>query len=290
MRQNETDIIGDFEDPDYFLHPKNLKSFQQVVRNLHMACLWFSAPQMDAAGCLNRLENDIEIKANLTDDNRAIMREAAEHLQRAIDTPGWSEWMRYGVSLPVHIPSLPLGISNAWSDSLELDSEWIDVHSAIRIRDGNENGTTIGDLIEIGERHLDKKQQEAAAELNIATEAAEKKQLNLEKRGLVVAQSDAARKPTKVSPRKRGPTKKDKVEEALAQAARNAQLAIDVEARAHLPRPLPLAAEVKTRSHKMNHVVKTIRSSLPDDKFVIFGDTAELGHVTEVLDFFDISS
>jgi hypothetical protein len=245
---------------------------------------------MDASGCLTRLEDDIENKANLTDGNRAIMREAAEHLQRAIETPGWSEWMRYAISLPVHIPSLPLALRDAWSESMTLDSEWIDVHSATRIRDKNDNGTTIEDLIEAGERMLDRKKQEAVAELDKSTEAAERKQQKLEKRGLVVAQSNAAQAPNKVSPRKKGPTKKDKIEEALAQAARNAQLAIDVEARAHLPRPLPLTSEVKTRSHKMNYVVKTILSSLSDDKFVIFGDTAELGHCTEVLDLFDMSS
>jgi hypothetical protein len=245
---------------------------------------------MDAAGCLTRLEDDIENKANLTDGNRAIMREAAEHLQRAIETPGWSEWMRYAISLPIHIPSLPLALRDAWSESMKRDSEWIDVHSATRIRDKNDNGSTVEDLIEAGERMLDRKKEEAAAELNKSTEAAERKQQKLEKRGLVVAQSNAAQAPNKVSPRKKGPTKKDKIEEALAQAARNAQLAIDVEARAHLPRPLPSTAEVKTRSHKMNYIVKTILSSLTDDKFIIFGDTAELGHCTEVLDLFDISS
>ena len=255
-----------------------------------MACFWFSAPQMDAAGCLTRLEDDIENKANLTDGNRAIMREAAEHLQRAIETPGWSEWMRYAISLPVHIPSLPLALRHAWSESMTLDSEWIDVQSATRIRDKNDNGTTIEDLIEAGEKMLDRKKLEAAAELDKVIEAAERKQQKLEKRGLVVAQSNAAQAPNKVSPRKKGPTKKDKIDEALAQAARNAQLAIDVEARAHLPRPLPSTVEVKTRSHKINYMIKTIQSSLPDDKFVVFGDTAELGHCTEVLDLFDISS
>ena len=245
---------------------------------------------MDAAGCLVRIEDDIENKANLTDENRAIMREAAEHLRRAIDTPGWSEWMRYGVSLPIHVPSLPLEVKQVWSESMELDTNWIDVHSMSTIRDKNDHGVTIEDLVEAGERFLDRKKQEAAAELDVAMEAAEKKQQKLERRGLVVAQSDAAQNPKKVSPRKKAPTKKDKLEEALAQAARNAQLAIDVEARAHLPRPLPTSAQVKTRSHKMNYLVKTIRSSLIDDKFVIFGDSAELGHCTEVLDFFEISS
>lgn len=283
------DNIGDFEDPDYLLHPKNLKSFQQVVKNLHIACLWFSAIQVDAAGSLTRLENDIENKANLTDANRAIMREAAEHLQRAIETPGWSEWMRYGVSLPVHIPSLPLGVKDAWSDSMTLDSDWIDVHSATKIRDLNDNGMMIDELVETGDLMLDRKKAEASAELDRVTEAAERKQQKLEKRGLVVAQSDAAQTPNKVSPRKKAPAKGAKIDQALAQATRNAQLAIDVEAKAHLPRPLPLTAKVKTRSHKMNYVVQTIRSSLPDDKFVIFGDSAELGLCSEVLEFFDIS-
>ena len=127
---------------------------------------------MDAAGCLTRLEDDIENKANLTDDNRAIMREAAEHLQRAIETPGWSEWMRYAISLPVHMPTLPLAIRNAWSESMTLDSEWIDVHSATRIRDKNDNGITIEDLVDAGETMLDRKKQEAAAEVYKETEAA----------------------------------------------------------------------------------------------------------------------
>ena len=284
------DDPGDFEDPDYFLHPKNQDSFRQVVKNLHLACLWFSSPQMDAAGCLTRLQNDIETKTGLTFESRVIMREAAEHLRIAIDTPGWYEWMRYGVSVPIHLPTLPVEIKEAWSESMKLDSDWIDVHSAMRIRAKNDNGVTIDDLVDAGERTLEKKKQEAAAELDKATMAAEKKQQQLEKRGLTLAQSNAAQNPHTVSPRKKKPSKKDQLNEALAQAARNAQLTIDIEAKAHLPRPLPTSTNVKTRSHKMNYLVKTISSSAPDDKFVVFGETSELGHCTEVLDFFDIPS
>jgi hypothetical protein len=281
---------GDFEDPDYFLHPKNQDSFRQVVKNLHLACLWYSAPQMDAAGCLTRLQNDIDTKPGLAVESRVIMREAAEHLRIAIDTPGWHEWMRYGVSVPVHLPTLPLEIKEAWSESMKLDCDWIDVHSAMRIRNKNNNGVTIDDLVEAGEKTLKKKKQEAAAELDKATMAAEEKQQQLDRRGLTLAQSNAAQKTHTISPRKRKPSKKDQLNEALAQAARNAQLAVDVEARLHLPRPLASSAKVKTRSHKMNYLVKTIRSSAPDDKFVVFGETSELGHCTYVLEFFDISS
>lgn len=284
------DGSGDFEDPDYFLHPRNQKSFQQVIRNLHIACLWFSAPQIDARGNLERLENDIATKHNLSEEGIAIMREAAGHLKRAIDTPGWVEWMQYGVSLPMHVPTLPATVKSAWSESIEHDSDWIDVHSMSVIRDKNDNGITIDDIVDAGERVLDRKQQEAVAEQVKVAADAERKKSQLEKKGLSVAQSDAAQKTHTVSPRKRAPTKKDKLEEALAQAARNAQLAIDIEARAHLPRPLEPTILAKTRSHKMNYLVKAIRSSAENDKFVIFGDAAELGHCTEVLDFFDISS
>jgi hypothetical protein len=170
------------------------------------------------------------------------------------------------------------------------DIEWIDVHSMTNIRDKNQNGITIDDLVEAGDRTLDRKKQEAAAEQDKAAITAERKKQQLEKKGLIAAQSDAAQNPHTVSPRKRPPSKKDRLEEALAQAARNAQLAIDVEARSHLPRPLDGTIQVKTRSHKMNYLVKTIRASSGDEKFIIFGDSAELGHSTEILEFFDISS
>jgi DNA polymerase III alpha subunit len=181
-------------------------------------------------------------------------------------------------------------VKDGWSESLGKDIDWVDVYSAMNIRDKNQNGTTMEDLVEAGQKTLEKKRKEADAELDKAVAAATKKQEQLEKKGLTAAQSNAAQNPHTVSPRKKTPTKKDKLAEALAQAARNAQLAIDVEARAHLPRPLAGSVEVKTRSHKMNYVVKSIRSSAPDDKFIIFGTTDELGHCTEVLDFFDISS
>jgi hypothetical protein len=218
------------------------------------------------------------------------MREAAGHLQRAIDTPGWAEWMQYGVSLPLQVPTLPAGIKTAWSESMGKDIDWVDVHSMTIIRDKNDNGITIDDIVDAGERSLNLKKEESAAEYGKAAAAAERRKIQLEKKGLTVAQSDAAQKSHTVSPRKKGPTKKDRLDEALAQAARNAQLVIDVEARAHLPRPLDTTILAKTRSHKMNYLVKTIRSGADDDKFIIFGDSAELGHCTEVLDFFDISS
>lgn len=252
---------------------------------------------MGAVACLERLRDDLEHNTRLTDEARSRMVQAVDHLERAIGTPGWSEWVRHGMSLPIYAPDLPPEVRGAWSASRSLETDWVDVHSLTALRDKNKNGTTLQELVEAGQKAIDKAVQHALSEDLAAEEVRAKKVEKSAKTGHTLAQSNAASRPKAAFSRRGGAHKKakaqrdeaDETDKAIALAMRNAQLATEEQARSHLPRPLEDAIMVKTRSHKMNHVVKSIRDSSTEDKFVIFGDTAELGHCTEILEFFDIS-
>lgn len=252
---------------------------------------------MGAAACLDRLRDDLQHSDRLSDEARVRMSEAAEHLERALNTPGWSEWVRLGMSLPIDAPNLPAKVRAAWSVSRGLDSDWVDAHSLMTLRDQNKNGTTVDELVETGQKVIDGIVQRALSEDLTADDIRAKKEEKSAKSGHALAQSTAAHKPKTISsPRRRGKgvarvkkDDKDETEQAIALAVRNAQVAAEEQARSHLPQPLDGQMMVKTRSHKMNHVVKALKESLPDDRFVIFGDPAELGLCGELLDLFDIS-
>jgi hypothetical protein len=54
------------------------------------------------------------------------------------------------------------------------------------------------------------------------------------------------------------------------------------------PRPLPATLSTRSRSAKVNFVLRAVQSAAKDDKFVIFGDVFELGHMREALDLIDV--
>jgi hypothetical protein len=282
-------VSGDIGDIGHFLHPSNASSFCQVVQNLEEACFWSAPPLVDATGCLVRLLDDIDNKAGLSDQSRAVMREAAEHLERAIDTPGWSNWMPHGVAIPIYIPSLPQEVKVAWSQSMGHDTDWIDAMSALQIKEMNICGATLEDIVIVGMKSLNSKRQEASTDLDKATAAAEKKQTRARKLGLVAAVTAASQKSSSITPKRTSSKKTAKIDKALDQAARNAQIAINADAMAGLAQPLPTVLKAKTRSPKMNYILETIDSSPLDDRFIIFGGKQMLLQCLEVLEFFDIS-
>lgn len=252
---------------------------------------------MGAEQCLKTLQTSLDRQIAVEgSEAHTAMTDAVVHLKRALGTPGWAEWIRYAVSVPIHVPDLPLEIRSAWSESRGLDTEWLDAYSTSMLRDANVNGVTLDELAEQGRVRVDDAIRLASAEDASADEVRIKKEEQVEKTGHIVAQSTAAAKPKAISPKKRkvksskSLNKSDRIELALAQAERNAQAAAEQQARAHLPRPLPDTIEIKTRSHKINHVLWSIQQSEAEDKFVIYGDSAELGLLTEALDLVDIES
>lgn len=242
---------------------------------------------MRAVDSLERLQEYLNRDRDQSPDEEArnAMVEAVGHLQQAIETPGWQEWIRYGMSVPIHAPSIPEEIRTAWSESRGKDVEWIDAGSLRILAERNAPGTTVESLVASGVTAVDDKVAQADAEdLKADTTRSEKRQKS--DTGLAAA----ARVPPKVSIRKRRVTKSDQIDAKLAQAALNAQLANEEQARAHLPRPLNDQIDVKTRSHKINYVAHAIRSSHQTDRFVIFGDVSEIGLLTEVLELMNIDS
>lgn len=290
---SESLTVGDFEDIDYFLHPRNTALFKQVIRNLHLACFWYSAPDMGAEACIRRSRIHLVENETLTDDAKAALAGAILHLERAVSTPGWQEWMTNGVSIPFEVEAtFPLALRQAWSDSMDDNPDAIDANSLQLLRDANTNGTDMHDLHIAGWDSRANKWPDFFEEMEKVekrVKVAEKKKAEAVK----TEQAAAANAPTavpKASPKKKAPlkkTKKDVVDEQLEQALRNSALQSSL-SRSDLPRSLPTVIHTKSRSAKVNYVIDSILHASPADKFVIFGDIYELGHLREALDLFDI--
>ncbi|WWC63468.1 uncharacterized protein I303_106071 [Kwoniella dejecticola CBS 10117] len=285
------------EDVDYFLHKDNRESFLQVVDNLHLACFWYSAKDMGAAACLNRTQKWLEKHQDADTHVREQLEEAVRHLQLAVNSPEWEEWMSNGVSMPLDGHCFPPLVKTSWSDSFDSDPNMVDVHSFNTLREINKPGTTVQELHIRGWDYRNDKLAEFQKEMNKYMEKHAKEQKKLSK----APNSTAAKAPKAVlksssSPKKSASRKKrkdrDEVDENLDEAQRNALIAAAVANPTipDLPRPLPSVMQTKSRSAKANFIARTILSAEKDDKFVIFGDAYELGHLTELLDLLDITS
>lgn len=139
------------EDEDYFLHSRNVADFNQVVANLHLACMWFSSSDMDLEGAIARTRRHMETK-EMTEEQRQGSAEAIMHMEAAVKAKTWIEWMRSGaVSVPCEAPSsLPIQILESWSDSPESDSSLLDVNSLRSLRDLNKRGAVVNDVARAG--------------------------------------------------------------------------------------------------------------------------------------------
>ncbi|WVO21450.1 uncharacterized protein IAS62_002759 [Cryptococcus decagattii] len=141
------------EDVDYFLHPRNVEPFNQVVTNLHLACFWFSARDMEAGNCFARTQQWLRNHPHCSTQVRIKLQEACQHLQTALETPGWGEWMENAISVPCDGSYLPSLIKQAWSDSFDTQPNMIDVHSLISLRELNIMGADIQELHMAGWLH-----------------------------------------------------------------------------------------------------------------------------------------
>ncbi|WWD19169.1 hypothetical protein CI109_103627 [Kwoniella shandongensis] len=288
------------EDADYFLHPKNVESYNQVVNNLHLACFWYSARAMDADGCLERTRSWLDRHPEASEHIRTHLEEACRHLETALSTPGWDEWMTNAVSMAMDGTSFPSIIKQAWSDSFNGQPNMIDMHSLIELRELNKRGSTLQELHIAGWDFRSSKSEISVEEMLRTHEKhtkAEHKAKKAEERKVKKGAATAAQTPkaAPISPGKRATKRKsDVLEERLDEAARNANKAAGRTPLSppgvDLPRPLPALIHTKSRSAKVNYVLRSIQESDKEDKFVIFGDTYELGHLTEGLDMVDITS
>ncbi|ORY35502.1 P-loop containing nucleoside triphosphate hydrolase protein [Naematelia encephala] len=274
---------SNFEDQDYFLHPRNTEAFNQVIKNLHLACFWYSAHDMGAHDCLERTKHHLENNESITAQGRQALQEAVRHLEAALHTPGWEEWMTNGVSIPYEAGDFTEYIRQSWSDSMDSNPDAIDGKSLQLLRDLNRNGVEEHQLHVEGWVARADKCQDFFKIMEL-----EEKRGQREAEHFASAKAAAAQKPLAATKRK-GPNKKEQLKLQLEQAKMNAERAAKPDL-SHLPRPLPHVIKTKSRSSKVNHVVESILASDLTDKFVIFGDTYELGHLTEALDLFDIRS
>ncbi|WVQ80158.1 hypothetical protein IAT38_002263 [Cryptococcus sp. DSM 104549] len=292
------------EDSDYFLHPRNVEAFNQVITNLHLACFWYSSREMGADACLSRTREWLAKHPDAPPATRAHLEEACEHLVTAINTPGWDEWMTNAISLPLDGSSFPSLIKHAWSDSFDAQPDMVDLHSAMTLRELNERGARLQDLHMEGWRMRMEKCEEFLEVLRkekVSVDREKGKAVDQQvktakaKKGGKTAAGTAAQAPTSArqSPIKRTYKRKaDELDENLNEAQKNAQkmMARLQSLRTDVPRPLSAVLQTRFRSAKVNFTIKTILEAPADDKFVIFGDSYELGHLTEGLDLLDITS
>ena len=238
---------------------------------------------MGVEDCIKRTEVHLSENETITEDGRVALLEAITHLKRALDTPGWQEWMTNGVSLPFEIgDAFPLATREAWSDSMDDNPDLIDAFSLLSLRKANIRGASLHDLHMAGWDSRARKWPDALKEME-----------NLEKIAIRAQDVDkpsraAANIPTSPSrkrvARKGGITRKNKTEQNLDEAAQNA----DRQVRYDSPRPLPETIQTRSWSAKVNFVLDTIQNAPLTDIFVVFGDTFELGHMKEALELFDI--
>lgn len=210
--------------------------------------------------------------------------------------------MLNGVSVPYDAEALPLEIRNAWSDSMNTLPEMVDAHSLYKLRELNTPGRSMHDLHLRGwedraDKHLGRKeelvkisQKEERDWLRATNEGDARPKTRL--LGSTATTQPAMGKP--FASRKAKKTKVDQVQRNLDEAARNAAIAsaryVGTPERDLGPRPMPMTLVTKSRSAKINFVLQSVLDSSSDDKFVIFGDVFELGHVSEVLDLVDVTS
>ena len=260
------------------------------------------------------LENDHE---QLYDDPiipltaKIKIKEACRHLRDALTTPGWSEWMQNGVSLPFEAPpdQFPARVRATWSDSMNDAPDAIDSHSLALLRDANRRGATEQSLhikgwdarafkcsyfFEVMEKYIARDKLEAGKRER--ADRAEADKLAKEKgHGLHASGSTAAgpaRQLLKAGEKKKEKKKvKDPLEKNLDEAKRNAKQAKERSGWVYdetVPRVLPDEVMTTSRCAKINHIMQRMREAPEGDRFVIFGENLELGHVSEALDLIDI--
>jgi hypothetical protein len=275
-------------------------------------------------------------------DAKVKLKEACRHLRRALNTPGWNEWMNNSVSLPFEASpdQFSARIRDAWSDSMNDCPDAIDSHSLALLREANVRGATEQALhikgwdgraykcsyyFEVMENvaaraRLDDARRERAERRDIQVLEKEKAQgrhgsgssaagpaTQLLKAGVKrTERKGGAAKPTgsakasKSKGNEQGRSKaradKDELERNLDEAKVNAKrakersvwMSDDEDEEDDRPRPLPEVVHTTSRCPKINHIMKRMQEADISDRFVVFGEPIELGHVSEALELIDV--
>ncbi|KAK4686248.1 hypothetical protein P7C73_g3887, partial [Tremellales sp. Uapishka_1] len=284
---------SDGTDRDYLLHANNTDSFNIVVQNMHAACSWFSAPDMDAEGCIERTRAYLEEDArtgNLTDEKRAVLKELIGHLETAVANQTWREWMFHGIAVPFDASELEVDVNQAWSDSRDSDSSLVASDCLLHIRQENKNGSTVGQIIKTGldrrrwkEKKLEEEKEKRAKVKQVKSKDTISHAPTLGSNSAVKNAGKQVRKASKNA--KKATQDPAETAESPSKKKEKDQPVLDPS----LPPPLPSTIQTFSRSSKINYIVEAILSA-PADKFVIFGDNNELGLVTEALDLIDVKS
>lgn len=284
------------QDPDYLLHANNLESLNQVVFNMHLALTWFTSVDMDLEGSVRRTAQHLEKKGHkMSREAVAQVERALVHMREALNVPGWFEWMQSGAaSIPFSASSLPLSVSESWSEAPDHDPTLVDAHALIQLRKLNTRGAEANTLAMTGwdERAKKPRPQDLLKAMDKAEKAwrdgEAKNNGKVEEIDLAKHRDDkkaAADKP--IMPKvARNKHYKDALEASLASAKKNAMRA-ENEA---ISRPLPSVMTTSSVSSKINWVVRTVLTAPAADQFLIFATWEESAHLSEAFDLAGIKS
>lgn len=219
-----------------------------------MACHWFSSPDIDAGTTLEQARARVEVLETLNTDvscarpgDRARLDEAVDSLEEATNSTEWREWNTNSVSVPFDVTRLKYPIRKAWSDS-PSEPNALDGMSITMLRVANQRGVTAADIAAQG------KQDREARALALADERSRQ----LAKRRQAVASGG----------------RKDDDASLADDLPRSAPGGV---------RPLPDSIQVTARSSKVDFVLHEILKSDPADKFIIFAEGNDYGHLSEAL-------
>lgn len=294
------------EDIDYFLHPRNADAFHQVVANLHLACTWFSAPDMGIEAALARTQKYLD-SDKLNPVQRAGCEQAVRHMHEALADDGWRQWMASGEASLPYDSDLPEAVLRAWGHTAAADV--LDARALKQVRMANRRAATLDSVEKEGHddrAHRIKLEQKAeqrdakAGKSPTSPVKADKGKAAAERpkapriRRLSTAHPHAEHAgpvagtlTSSSDPGSSAPTVDSALDEAAANAAANAAAAAET---SDAPRPLPSVVRTQSRSAKINYAVRCVLASAAQDRFVIFGAWEELAHLTEALELVAVPS
>ncbi|EJT48911.1 hypothetical protein A1Q1_02006 [Trichosporon asahii var. asahii CBS 2479] len=266
------------EDVDFFLHPRNVEAFNQVVANLHLACTWFSSADMGIEAALGRTQKYLD-GDKLNDAQRAGCEQA---------------WMASGEASLPYDSDLPEAVIRAWGHTAA--AAVLDARAMMHVRTTNRRAATITSVEKEG--HDDRARRiklEQKAEQRDAKSTAKSPASPVKAdKGKAAAERPKAPRIRRLSTATHSdhastdPSNVDSaLDEAAANAAANAAAAAEI---SDAPRPLPSVVKTQSRSAKINYAVRCVLASEPEDRFVIFGAWEELAHLTEALDLVKVKS
>jgi hypothetical protein len=221
----------------------------------------------------------------------AQLKLANEHIRCALENSTWSQWMRNSLSVPYDAGELPRELRETWSDS-KSDTTLISGNDLVIISESNLPGNTVGRIIIEGnaarlEKDIVLGHKPVIQRVASAKEGGSKKKPVIARTGAAsAAPSSSGLKKAITAPRAKETVRSHA--EALEIGHVDGDEEKDAEDNEFAPNhtdeiPLPVTIQSRAHSSKINFVLQAILSSPPDDKFVVFGDKADLEKVMDAL-------